>query len=147
MAELKTKPTTQSPKQFIESIADERKRSDSRVLARMMEEITGSRAKMWGPSIIGFGRWHYKYESGRENDWFAVGFSPRKEALTLYLMAGFDRFPQIMKKLGKFKTGKGCLYIKRLDDVDTTALHELIRECVRHMATLNKQVGHSSMVG
>ena len=138
MAELKTKPTTQSPKQFIESIADERKRSDSRVLARMMEEITGSRAKMWGPSIIGFGRWHYKYESGRENDWFAVGFSPRKEALTLYLMAGFDRFPQIMKKLGKFKTSKGCLYIKKLEDVDPTALRDLITESVQHTATLNK---------
>jgi len=88
---------------------------------------------MWGPSIVGFGEYHYKYESGREGDWFVTGFSPRKQALTVYIMAGFTRYEELMAKLGKYKTGQSCLNIKKLEDVDRKALAELIKQSVAHM--------------
>ena len=99
-----------------------------------MTDITGARPKMWGPSMVGFGDYHYKYASGREGDWFLTGFSPRKEALTLYLMAGFTKYDSLMKKLGKYKTGKSCLYIKSLEDVDMKVLKQLILESAKHVA-------------
>lgn len=125
MAELKTKVNDASIEQFINKIADEEKRSDSRVLVKMMKQITKQPPKIWGPSIVGFGSYHYKYASGREGDMCLIGFSPRKEALTLYGIGGLKRLAPLLKKLGKHKTGKGCLYIKTLNDVDLKVLEGL----------------------
>jgi len=99
-----------------------------------MREVTGCEPKMWGPSIVGFGRYHYKYESGREGDWPLTGFSPRKQALTVYIMAGFRRYEELLDRLGKHKTGKSCLYLKRLEDVDLEVLRELVHESVEQVA-------------
>lgn len=126
MAELKTKPNAASVKTFLDSIGDDKRRKDARKVLAMMKEITGEKPKMWGGSIVGFGSYHYKYASGREGDWFRAGFSPRKQALTLYLMQGFEGRGELMSKLGKYQTGKSCLYIKRLEDVDEAILRELI---------------------
>ena len=133
MAENKTQPTKASVTEFINAIDDKEKRADARKVAAMMRKATGKRAKMWGPSIVGFGTYHYKYASGREGDFLVTGFSPRKQALTLYIMAGFSKYDGLMKKLGKYKTGKSCLYVKRLSDVDETVLQQLIDESVQHM--------------
>ena len=133
MAELKTKETNASVKDFLDAIPDERARKDCRAIAAMMKKATGAAPKLWGPAIVGFGQYHYKYESGREGDWFLTGFSPRKQNLTLYIMAGFDRYDDLMQRLGKHKTGKSCLYIKTLDDIDTKVLETLIAESVAHM--------------
>lgn len=136
MAELKTKQTQQSVKKFIDGIADETTRRDCRALLKLMSDITKAKPRMWGSGMVGFGSYHYKYASGREGDWFLTGFSPRKQNLTLYIMSGFDRSGALMKKLGKFKTAKSCLYIKNLDDIHLPALKSLIRESVRHMRKL-----------
>ncbi len=136
MAELKTKQTRASVKQFIDGIEDEQKRKDSRALVAMMRKITGKPPKMWGEAIVGFGSYRYKYASGREGDWFLTGFSPRKQNMTLYIMSGFTRYGALLKKLGKFKTGKACLYVKTLDDVDRPTLERLIRESVKHKAQM-----------
>ena len=133
MSEMKTQPTQASVKEFIDGIESDQKRADSRTLLKMMREITGKRPKMWGPSIVGFGKYHYKYASGREGDWFLAGFSPRKQALTVYIMSGFPKHAELMKKLGTYKTGKSCLYIKSLDDVDEVVLKKLIDASVRDM--------------
>lgn len=126
MAELKTKKTNSSVDKFIESISDFDTRNDCWTLLNIMKQITKAEPQMWGESIIGFGNYHYKYESGREGDWFITGFSPRKQNLTLYMMTGFDDYESLLKKLGKHKTGKSCLYIHKLDDVDINMLKELI---------------------
>jgi hypothetical protein len=131
-AELKTKKNIASVKEFLDSIEDEQKRKDCREIAKMMRKATGKNAKMWGTSIVGCDDYHYKYESGREGDWFRIGFAPRKTSLTLYIMDGFEKYEKLMSKLGKHKTGKGCLYIKRLDDIDKTVLNELIEKSVMH---------------
>ena len=133
MAENKTKPTKLSATAFLKSVEDRQKRADCRKVAAMMRRATGKRAKMWGPSMVGFGTYHYKYESGREGDFMLTGFSPRKQALTVYVMPGFSKYGALMKKLGKFKTGKSCLYIKRLDDVDEGVLEKLIDKSVKDM--------------
>lgn len=133
MAENKTKPTKGSVTSFINSIEDKQKRLDARKLAAMMRKATGSRAKMWGANIVGFGEYHYQYDSGREGDFMITGFSPRKQALTVYIIPGFKRFESIMNKLGKYKTGKSCLYIKRLADVDERILEQLINKSVKRM--------------
>jgi len=133
MAELKTRKTNASVADFLNAIGDKKKRSDARKVAAMMRKATGSRAKMWGTSIVGFGSYHYKYASGREGDWMLTGFSPRKQNVTLYIMAGFKEFDALMGKLGKHRTGKSCLYIKKLDDVDTNVLESLINRSVRYM--------------
>ncbi|MBT8092715.1 MAG: DUF1801 domain-containing protein [Gammaproteobacteria bacterium] len=133
MAENKTKPTKASVTSFINSIEDKEKRADCRKVAAMMRAATGARAKMWGANIVGFGRYHYKYASGREGDFMLTGFSPRKQALTVYIIPGFSNFSALMSKLGNYKTGKSCLYIKRLADVDETALQRLISESVKDM--------------
>ena len=133
MAENKTKPTSASVTEFVNSIDDPRQRADARKVAAMMRRATGKRAKMWGSSIVGYGTYHYKYDSGREGDFMLTGYSPRKQALTVYILAGFERFEPLMKKLGKYKTGKSCLYIKRLTDVDETVLEQLINESVKYM--------------
>lgn len=132
MAELKTKKSELNVADFIKGIDDEGKRADCRRLLSLMGQITGERPAMWGTSIVGFGSYHYRYDSGQEGDWFLTGFSPRKQALTLYIMSGFTRYGALMKKLGKYRTGKACLYLKRLDDVDPEILEDLIRESVAH---------------
>jgi len=133
MAEQKTKPTNVSVAQFLKSVADEKKRDDSYKVLELMKKITKKKPKMWGPAIVGFGNYHYKYASGHEGDCFVTGFSPRKQALTLYIMAGFKKYPELMKKLGKFKTGSSCLYIKKLEDIDLKVLKELISESAKYM--------------
>ncbi len=134
MAELKTKPNKASVTEFIKKVADAKRREDCRVVLKIMEDATRAKAEMWGPGIVGFGRYHYKYESGREGDWMITGFSPRKDNLTLYIMPGFDGFADLMKRLGKYKTGKSCLYIKNLDDVNLSVLKKLVKESVAMMA-------------
>ena len=133
MAENKTKPTKVSVTAFIKSIEDAQMRRDARKVAAMMREATGSRARMWGANIVGYGEYHYKYASGREGDFMIAGFSPRKQALTLYVIPGFKHFESLMSKLGKYKTGKSCLYIKRLSDVDEQVLKRLIVGSVKYM--------------
>ena len=133
MAENKTKPTKVSVKKFIDTVEDEQKRKDSYLLIDMMKKITKSEPKMWGPSIVGFDSYHYKYASGREGDMCITGFSPRKPAFSVYIMSGFTKYPELMKKLGKYKKGGGCLYIKKLEDVDLKVLIELIKESVKYL--------------
>ena len=129
----KTVPTEVRPEEFIASVDNEVKREDSFELIELMKEVTQQPPVMWGSSLIGFGNYHYKYASGREGDFFLTGFSPRKQALTVYIMPGFDGYPQIMGKLGKFKTGKSCLYIKKLDDIDRDLLKDLVAKSVAYM--------------
>jgi len=137
MAELKTKKNNSSVDKFIESIPDFDTRNDCWTLLNMMKQITKAEPQMWGESIIGFGNYHYKYESGREGDWFITGFSPRKQNLTLYVMTGFGEYELLLKKLGKHKTGKSCLYIHKLDDVDLNVLKELITKSYKTFSTKN----------
>jgi hypothetical protein len=133
MYELKTKLNQASVEKFLNSVKDKQKREDSFKILDMMKKITKEEPKMWGPSIVGFGSYHYKYASGHEGDLCMAGFSPRKEALTIYILPGFEKYDSLMKKLSKYKTGKSCLYIKKLDDVDTKVLKELISESVKYM--------------
>ena len=133
MAELKTKPTGESVKDFLNKIPDPERREDCFAVAKLMEEITGDKPKMWGPSIVGFGNYHYKYDSGREGDWLVTGFSPRKKDLTLYLMMGFEKHAELMKQLGKHSTSKSCLYIKRLSDINVPTLKKLIKASVKDL--------------
>jgi len=132
-ANNKTTETGASVDNFLNKVAPDLKRADCFQVKAWMEEITGEPAKMWGTAIVGFGTYHYKYDSGREGDFLKVGFSPRAQNITLYIMPGFDRYPELMDKLGKYKTGKSCLYIKRLEEVDTGILQELITESVNYM--------------
>ena len=127
---MKTTPTGASVKAFIDAIPDERRRRECRAVMKIMKAATGASPKMWGPSIVGYGRYHYKYDSGREGDWFLAGFSPRKQDLTLYIMSGFAGQAELMKKLGRHKTGVSCLYLKTLDDVDLDVLSQLVRRSV-----------------
>jgi len=133
MAELKTQPTDQRVEDFLNTIDDEQKRSDAFAMLEFMKEITGEEPVMWGPGIIGFGSYHYKYASGREADWMLTGFSPRKNNLTLYIMQGFDNYEHHLTQLGKHKTGKSCLYVKRLEDLDLDVLRKLIAESFEYM--------------
>jgi hypothetical protein len=133
MAELKTKKTEASVDDFIAGIADEQRRADCRTLLAMMKRVTKAPPKMWGASMVGFGSYHYRYASGREGDWFLSGFSPRKQDLTVYVMAGFEDYPELMARLGKYKTGKSCLYLKRLSDIDAAVLEKLIAASVKDM--------------
>lgn len=132
MAELKTKQTASSAKAFLEAIPDKQRRDDCLTIAAMMEKAAKAPAKMWGSSIVGFGEYHYKYASGREGDWMLIGFSPRKGDLTLYVHGGADEVNVMFDKLGKFKRGKGCLYIKTLADVDQKVLQKIITASVKH---------------
>ena len=138
MAELKTQKNDARVEAFLNTVADERKRHDCFTLLDLMREATGADPVMWGDSIVGFGEYHYKYASGRAADWFLTGFAPRKQNLTLYIMAGFDEYDDLLGKLGKHSTGKSCLYIKRLDDVDMATLRELVSASVQHMAASNQ---------
>lgn len=133
MAELKTKQTNASVTAFIGAIDDKQQRSDAKKLSAIMRDATGSRAKMWGDAIVGFGSYHYIYASGQEGDWPIVAYSPRKQNMSIYIMAGFSGCDKLMAKLGKHKTGRSCLYIKRLEDVDETVLRKLIDKSVKFM--------------
>lgn len=136
MAELKTKISEKSVLDFINSIPDEKKRSDSLTLVDIMKKITKDEPKMWGESIIGFGSCHLKYESGRELDWFLTGFSPRKQNFSVYIMGSLDEYGVLLKKLGKHKTAKSCLYFKSLDDIEIKVLNGLLTKSVKDMAAL-----------
>jgi hypothetical protein len=137
MAELKTQPTDQSVEAFLEGIEDEKKRRDSYAVLELMKQVTQSEPVMWGDSIIGFGSYHYKYASGREGDSPLTGFSPRKRDLTLYITSGFDQYEGLLAELGKHKTGKVCLYIRKIEDIDLDTLRELVRQSVEHMIESN----------
>ncbi|MEZ4415594.1 MAG: DUF1801 domain-containing protein [Gemmatimonadota bacterium] len=132
-AKLKTTPNSGSVTAFLKGVDHEQRRVDARRVLELMKRVTGKQPKMWGDSIVGFGSCRYPGASGKETEWFATGFSPRKQALTLYIMPGFDRFPHLMKHLGTYTTGKSCLYVKRLDDVDQGVLEDLIRESVEYL--------------
>ena len=133
MTELKTKPTNKSVDQFLKKVENQTKREDSLKIIELMKEVTKEEPVMWGDSIVGFGSYHYKYASAREGDWFLVGFSPRKQNLTVYLMTGFEKYQEILKNLGKYKTGKPCLYINKLKEINIQSLRELILESVNHL--------------
>ena len=133
MAELKTKKTEASVEDFLNKIKDQETRRDCFEIAKIMKQTTRSEPKMWGSSIVGFGSRRLKYASGRELDWMLTEFSPRKANITLYILSGFENQDTLLKKLGKYSTGKGCLYIKKLKDVDTKVLKQLVSESVQAM--------------
>jgi len=132
MAEQKTKPNDQSVSGFLDKIADQTRRAECYAILDMMKRVTKTEPKIWGTGVVGFGTYHYKYESGHEGDCFVTGFAPRKGALTLYITAGVERFPKLLAKLGKHKAGKGCLYIKTLGDVNASVLEDLVKQSVEH---------------
>ena len=138
MAEAKTRPTKVKVRDFLNKIPDAERREDCFAVAKMMEEITGEKPQMWGPSIVGFGTYHYKYASGREGDWPVAAFSPRKGDLTLYLMPGFENRDELMSKLGKHKRGVSCLYVKRLSDIHIPTLKKLIKASVKDLKAYTK---------
>ncbi len=133
MSDLKTQPTSADVGAFLASVEDKQRRADCRQICAWMQEATGDPPQMWGASIVGFGSYHYRYASGREGDWFLTGFAPRAQNISLYIMAGFSAYEELMNRLGKYKTGKSCLYIKRLSDVDSEVLKELINESLAYM--------------
>lgn len=133
MAYVKTSKKDASVTAYLKSIEDRRKRADAKKIAAMMRKATGASPRMWGSSIVGYGSYHYRYESGREGEWMLTGFSARKQSLVVYVMSGFRAFTALMKRLGRYKTGKSCLYIKTLDDVDMKILQTIIERSVRLM--------------
>lgn len=137
MSANKTKPGDGDVQAFLDGVENEKRRTDALEVFALMKRITGEEPRLWGPSIVGFGEHRYKYESGREGDWFVAGFSPRKQALTLYIMSGFSRHDELMARLGKYTTGKSCLYIKKLEDVDLDVLEELVKRSADHVAKMS----------
>ena len=133
MSELKTKKTDASVEEFLNSVEHDRRREESFVILELMREATGEEPSMWGTNIVGFGSYQYKYASGREGVWFLTGFSPRKRHMTLYIMSGFDEYESILENLGKYRTGKSCLYINKLADIDLQVLGELVAKSAAHM--------------
>ena len=137
MGESKTQPTGASVDDFLEAVADDGRRADCRQLAKIMQRATGAEPKMWGANMVGFGSYHYVYESGREGDMFLTGFAPRRNDLTLYIMGGLSHYDAILRRMGRFKSGKSCLYVKRLADLDLAVLEELINASVRRITLMN----------
>jgi len=137
MAELKTKENDQSVDAFLATVEDPHKRADCYTLIDIMQATVGDGPRMWGDTIVGFGRYRYTYATGRTGEWMLVGFSPRKQNLTLYIMAGFDNYDELLGRLGKHTTGKSCLYVKRLSDLDMDALKALVEASVAHMRATN----------
>jgi len=135
MAEIKTRPTGVAVDSFLDAVPDPQRREDGRALRAMFERITGEAATMWGPSIVGFGEYHYKYESGHEGDMCRIGFSPRAKELVLYIGATNAEAADLLARLGKHKTGKSCLYVKRLSDIDTKVLEQMIRTELKRAPT------------
>jgi hypothetical protein len=140
MAELKTKRTAVSPDDFLNSIKDEQIRADCRTLAGMMQKATKSKPQMWGPSIVGFGNYRYKYPDGREMDWMLIAFSPRKQNITLYVSPDFQDYGALLSRLGKHSCGKSCLYIKHLADVDLPTLQKIISGSVRNVLNKSRDI-------
>jgi len=138
MAELKTQPNQSSVVDYLNTVENEKKRADSFSILELMQEVTGEEPLMWGDSIVGFGAYRYQYASGRKGEWFLTGFAPRKQNLTLYIMSGFSNYEQLLAQLGKYKTGKSCLYINKLEDVNLDVLRKLIKESVDHMVETNR---------
>ena len=134
MSENKTKPTNVSVDEFLAAVEHDRRRNDAVTVCELMQEVTGEEPVMWGPTMVGFGTYHFKYASGREGDWFLAGFAPRKANLVVYIMSGFKGHAALMDKLGKHKTGSSCLYINKLDDIDMDILRELVRRSVEHVS-------------
>ena len=134
MEEAKTQPTKESVSGFLKKVSDKGRREDCLKVLEIMKDVTGEEPKMWGNSIVGFGRYHYKYESGREGESMITGFSPRKGDLTLYIMGGFEPVSDLMARLGKHKIGKSCLYLKKLADVDAGVLRKIVEKSVKGMA-------------
>jgi hypothetical protein len=143
VAEQKTKPTAVSVDAFLAGIADESRRADCKTLVKIMKRVTGAKPVMWGPSIVGFGSYHYKYASGHEGDACLVGFAPRKTDLSIYIMSGFAGRESLLKKLGKHKTAKACLYVKRISDIDPAVLEELVRGSVDYVKARVSNKGRS----
>jgi hypothetical protein len=137
MSTLKTQRTSANVQAFLEQVEDESRRQDCLTIANLMQEATGEGPAMWGSSIVGFGSYTYTYASGQKGEWFKIGFSPRKRDLTLYIMSGFQGYDSLLAKLGKFKTGKACLYIKKLEDIDLPTLEKLIRLSIEHVVSTN----------
>ena len=137
MAELKTKENDQSVDAFLATVEDPRKRQDCYALIDLMQAAVGEGPRMWGDAIVGFGRYRYKYATGRTGEWPLVAFSPRKQNLTLYIMAGFEQYDDLLARLGKHTTGKSCLYVKRLSDLDMQVLETLVQASVAHMRATN----------
>ena len=133
MAKNKTGVSAKSVEDFIDAVSDGQKRQDCRDMIALMRDVTGHQPKMWGSSMVGFGSYHYRYESGREGDMFLTGFSPRKSAFTIYIMPGFERYQALMEQLGPHRTGKSCLYVKNLEVIDRDVLKEIIRDSVARM--------------
>ncbi|MEX0722367.1 MAG: DUF1801 domain-containing protein [Gracilimonas sp.] len=133
MAELKTKKNDASIEAYLRAIDDPQRKKDCRKIHEMMQEVTGHEGSMWGESIVGYGSYHYKYESGREGDWMQVGFSNRKQSISVYIMSGFSKYDALLSKLGKHKTGKSCLYINKLEDIDEQILEEMIGTSVEYI--------------
>ncbi|MEM9672692.1 MAG: DUF1801 domain-containing protein [Bacteroidota bacterium] len=133
MANLKTQPYNRNISEFLSKVENPQKREDCFTLLDLMKEETGEEPQYWHSNMVGFGQYHYKYASGQEGDWFLTGFSPRKQNLTIYIMSGFERYEELMEQLGRYKTGKSCLYVKRLSDIDLDILKELVRESVSYM--------------
>jgi hypothetical protein len=133
MSELKTRPTNRDVTEFLNAVQDEDKRKDCFALADLMQRFTGEKPEMWGEGMIGYGRYTYRYTSGQTGEWLKTGFAPRKQNITIYIIAYLENFPEIMPSLGKCKTGKSCIYIKRLADIDTGVLEELIRQSLKSL--------------
>jgi hypothetical protein len=140
MAEQKNKPNDQSVKGFLDNIADETRRTECYAMVDLMKRVTKTEPRIWGSGVVGFGNYHYKYASGHEGYCFVTGFAPRKGAMTLYITAGVERFPKLLAKLGKHKAGKGCLYIKKLDDVNLSVLEDLVKQSVEHARDMYKSI-------
>jgi len=136
MSDLKTKPTDKNVAEFLKKVENPTRRKDCFEVLNLMKEIAQEEPVMWGNSIVGFGTYHYKYASGREGDWFQIGFSPRKQYLTIYIMSGFERYEELLENLGKFKTGKSCLYINKLKDISIPHLKELMVESIQFIKEL-----------
>ncbi|MEP4532252.1 MAG: DUF1801 domain-containing protein [Cyclobacteriaceae bacterium] len=133
MSDPKTKPTEESVVAFLNRVENETRRKDAFHIHELMTSITGEKATMWGPSIVGYGSYHYIYKTGREGDWLLTGFSPRKQNLSLYIMSGFSKYDELLSKLGKHKKSVSCLYINKLADIDMEVLKQLIKESVEYM--------------
>lgn len=134
---MKTVPNDANVLDFLNNVENEKRRTDSLAILKLMKEVMGEEPIMWGDSIVGFGTYHYTYASGREGDWMLTGFSPRKQNLTLYIMAGFDQYDDLLSKLGKHKLGKSCLYINKLEDIDQDVLRKLVKLSAEHVAAAN----------
>jgi hypothetical protein len=135
---VKTTPNQKSVTNFLNSVENNKRRADGLEVLKMIKDVTGLEPQMWGDSIVGFGSYHYKYASGREGEWMLIGFSPRKQNLTLYIMDGFNEYVNLLEKLGKHKIGKSCLYINKLEDVDQDVLKQLVKRSVEHMQKTNQ---------